>query len=259
MKEFFKRYKSALLKLLMVLVACILVSFIALLILYLFGIVYFDHGIRINSELFDDFQDNWYGILLSILFYVFVNSSLSFVPGKSAALTILYQAVFNSPWKAFLIVFIGIEVSSIVMYALGRIGGYTICKKILGEKDCERASELLNHRGAIYFPLMMIFPLFPDDALVMLAGTFKMSLRWFIPSIIIGRGVGVATVIFGLDAIPFDKFTSFWHWLIFVVAIVIAIAIVFYLAHLLNKYLEQRRERIEQEENTKKTENIMAK
>ena len=225
----------------MVLLACVIVSFIALLILFLFGIVYFDHGMKINSEVFEDFQDNWYGILLSILFFVFVTTVLSFVPGKSAALTVLYQAVFNSPWKAFWIVLVGIELASVLMYLIGRFGGYKISKKILGEKDCERASTLLNDRGVIYFPLMMIFPLFPDDALVMLAGTFKMKLKWFVPSIIIGRGVGVATVIFGLTIIPFNRFTTFWHWLLFILGLLLLIAIVFYLAHLLNKHMEKRR------------------
>lgn len=248
MKEFFIKYKGAILKLLMVVLACILVSFLALLILYLFGIVYFDHGMKINANVFEDFQDNWYGITLSILFFVLVTMALSFVPGKSTALTIIYQAVFNHPWKAFLIVFIGIEIASILMYLIGRFGGYKICKKILGEKDCERASNLLNHKGVIYFPLMIVFPLFPDDALVMLAGTFKMSLKWFIPSIVLGRGIGVATVIFGLALIPFDRFTSFWHWFLFVFILLTLIAFVFYLAHLLNKFLESRREKKAQSE-----------
>ena len=249
MKEFFKKYKGAIIKFLMVLVACIAVSFLALFILFLFGIIYFDEGMKINGELFDDFQSKWYGVFLIIGFHVFVTTLLSFVPAKSTAFTILFQTIFNNPWKAFLITFIGIEISSILMYLFGRLGGYSICKKILGEKDCERASELLNHKGAIYFPLMMLFPLFPDDALVMLAGTFRMSLKWFIPSIIIGRGVGIATIIFGLTIIPFDRFTSFWHWFFFVLVCLVAVAIVFYLAHLLNKYLESKREKNAEESN----------
>ena len=243
MKEFFNKYKGAIFKLLMVLLACIFVSFIALLSLYIFKIVYFDHGMKFNVEVFNDFQDNWYGILISSLFFIFVIIALSFMPAKTTALTILYQALFNNPWKAFIVVFISIELASVLMYLIGRFGGYTICKKILGKKDCERASSLLNHKGVIYFPLMMIFPLFPDDALIMLAGTFKMSLKWFIPSIVIGRGVGVATVIFGLTLIPFNRFTKFWHWLVFVLVLLVLIAFVFYLAHLLNKYLESRREK----------------
>ena len=241
MKEFFRKYKTAIIKLLMVIVACVVVSFIALLILYLFKVVYFDHGMKINGEVLNDFQDKWYGVLIAILFFIFVMTSLSFVPGKTFALTVLYQALFNSPWKAFLYVFVSIELASILMYLIGRFGGYAICKKILGEKDCERASTLLNNKCVIYFPLMMLFPLFPDDALVMLAGTFKMRLKWFIPSIVIGRGVGVATVIFGITIIPFNRFTSFWHWLLFIIGCLAGVALVFYLAHLLNNYLERRR------------------
>ena len=46
---------------------------------------------------------------------------------------------------------------------------------------------------------MMMFPIFPDDALVMIAGTLKMKLRWFIPSIVIGRGIGIAAIVFGFS------------------------------------------------------------
>ena len=48
MKEFFQKYKGAIIKLLMVLVACIVVSFIALLILFLFKIVYFEWKMQIS-------------------------------------------------------------------------------------------------------------------------------------------------------------------------------------------------------------------
>lgn len=249
MKEFLQKYKGAIIKLLSILLACIAVSFLALLILFLFGIVYFDNGMVFNVTLFEKFKSKWYGILIIISFHVFVTTALSFVPAKSAAFTILFQTIFNNPWKAFLITFTGIELSSLLMYLIGRLGGYKICKKILGEKDCEKALSLLNHKGTIFFPLMMLFPLFPDDALVMLAGTIKMDLKWFIPSIVIGRGVGIATIIFGLTFIPFDKFTSFWHWFLFVTVCVILVCFVFYLAYRLNKYLENRRLKMEAEKN----------
>ena len=249
MKEFLKKYKGAIIKLLSILLACIAVSCLALLILILFGIVYFDHGMVFNVSLFEKFKNTWYGILVIISFHVFVTTALSFIPAKSAAFTILFQTIFNNPWKAFLITFTGIELSSILMYLIGRLGGYKICKKILGEKDCEKALELLNHKGTIFFPLMMLFPLFPDDALVMLAGTVKMDLKWFIPSIVLGRGIGIATVIFGISVVPFDRFTSFWHWFLFVTICLVLILIVFFLAYRLNKYLEKKREKQDEELN----------
>ena len=93
--------------------------------------------------------------------------------------------------------------------------------------------------------MMMMFPVFPDDALVMVAGTLKMSLKWFIPSIVIGRGIGVATIIFGLSIVPFEKFTSIWHWVGFIAACAIGIALVFFLANRFNKFLEKKREQEE--------------
>jgi membrane protein YqaA with SNARE-associated domain len=82
--------------------------------------------------------------------------------------------------------------------------------------------------------------MFPDDALVMVAGTLKMSLKWFIPSIVIGRGIGVATIIFGLSIVPFDKFTAWWHWVLFILACAIGIALVFLAASKFNKHLEKK-------------------
>jgi uncharacterized membrane protein YdjX (TVP38/TMEM64 family) len=125
---------------------------------------------------------------------------------------------------------------------------------VLGEKDCKKASELLNHRGTVFFPLMMLFPMFPDDALVMVAGTLRMSLKWFIPSIIVGRGIGVATIIFGTASVISNDFTSPWQWVLYIGGWAIFIVAVFYAAYRFNKYLDKRRiaaEEKQKEENQK--------
>ena len=127
------------------------------------------------------------------------------------------------------------------MFAIGYFGGYKLCVKFLGQEDCEKALGLLRNKGTVYFPLMMMFPVFPDDALVMIAGTLKMSLKWFIPSIIIGRGIGIATIVFGLGSIPFETFTTVWHWIGFVLICIVGIAFVFLLAHKLNRYMDKKR------------------
>ena len=140
----------------------------------------------------------------------------------------------------YIVAFTGVMLSSLIMYLTGRFGGYRLCRRILGDKDCERASELLNHKGAVFFPLMMMFPMFPDDALVMVAGTLRMSLKWFIPSIVFGRGIGVVTIVFGLGTVPYDKFTTPWHWIGFISACAVFLVAVFYAAYRFNKYLETR-------------------
>ena len=106
---------------------------------------------------------------------------------------------------------------------------------------------LLSSKSLVYFPLMMLFPIFPDDALVMLAGTVRMKLGWFIPSIVIGRGIGVATIVFGISLVPFDSFTSLYDWLIFFTVIIVWVFIIFSLAGKLNAFIEKNNRKNESE------------
>lgn len=238
-KEFAKKHEK-LFKILFLLLIFILISVVSTLILYLCGIIYFDEGIQINQDLFDSFKNTWYGYIIVIVAQVVITSLLSFVPGASMAFIILVKSMYENAVVAFFLSFGAVMLSSLMMYVLGRFGGYNLGKKIIGEEDCERASDLLNNKGLIYFPMMMMFPAFPDDALVMVAGTLKMSLKWFIPSIVIGRGIGVATIIFGLSIVPFDKFTSIWHWVLFILLCAALVVLVFFLANRFNKYLEKK-------------------
>ena len=239
MKQIPKKYEK-IVKILSILLIFFLISVVATLLLSLFGVIYYDDGIQINKDLFDAFKTTWYGCIVIIIAQVVITSLLSFVPGASMAFIMLLQALYNDPPIAFIVAFSGVMLSSLMMYVIGRFGGYSLCKKILGEEDCEKASDLLNNKGTIYFPLMMMFPMFPDDALVMVAGTLKMSLKWFIPSIVFGRGIGVVSIIFGLSIIPFDKFTAWWHWVLFILACAIGIFLVFFGANKFNKYLENK-------------------
>lgn len=239
--NFFKNNKKKLLTLTIVLAFLIAISVVSMLVLQAFGIIYYDDdGMKLNNELFEDFISSWYGWVILILLQVVITSLLCFIPGASMAFILLIQAFFSRPWQAFLLAFSGVVLSSIMMYFLGRFGGYRICEKLLGKEDCKKASDLLNHKGAVYFPLMMMFPVFPDDALVMIAGTLKMSMKWFIPSIFIGRGIGVATIIFGLSSIPYEKFETPLHWIGFIMTCAILIIAIFYMAHRFNKFLEKR-------------------
>lgn len=233
--------KKKVISILFAILTLFLISLFATLILYLFDIIYYDDGFVLNREIFEHYKSSWYGPFIIIFIQVSISIFVSFVPGTTAAFIILWQALYENPFVALLYAFTGVILSSIAMYFIGKYGGYNICKKLLGEEDCEKAASLLDHKGKVFFPLMMLFPIFPDDALVMIAGTLKMDLKWFLPSIFIGRGIGIATIIFGLAIVPFEKFTSIWHWIVFVIICAVLIIIVFMFANKLNKYLESRR------------------
>jgi uncharacterized membrane protein YdjX (TVP38/TMEM64 family) len=153
---------------------------------------------------------------------------------------VVIQTLYEDPFVAFAVAFTGVLLSSLFMYVTGRFGGYNLCVKFLGQEDCDKATKLLRNKGTAFFPLMMMFPAFPDDALVMIAGTMKMSMAWFVPSIVLGRGIGTATIVFGLSFIPFDKFTTIWHWLGAGLIFGVVVVGLFFGAFKLNKYMEKR-------------------
>ena len=240
MKKFFEKYKKAIINALLTLLLFVGISVVAMLILWAFGVIYFDGGMQINIHIFDSVRSSWLGAIVFIVLQVICTTVLCFLPGTTMMFIVLGQALYPNPVQAFAIVFTGTLISSTAMYFTGRIGGYRICEKILGEDDCERSTSLLRDKGTVFFPIMMLFPMFPDDALVMISGTLKMNLGWFFPSILIGRGVGIATIIFGLSIVPFEKFTQAWHWIVFVLVCAVLVAAVLISALKFNKYLEKR-------------------
>lgn len=240
MKDFLLKYKKAIFKGLLTLLIFIAFSLVAMLSLLVCGVIYFDGGMRINIHILDSFAGSWLGVAMFILLQIVCTTVLCFLPGTTMMFIVLGQVLFPDPTTAFLIVFTGVVISSTSMYLVGRFGGYRICEWMLGSEDCERATTLLRDRGSVFFPIMMLFPMFPDDALVMISGTLKMNLGWFFPSIIIGRGIGIATIIYGLSIVPFDKFTETWHWIAFVLVCAIGVVGIFLGALKLNKYLNNR-------------------
>ena len=239
-KTFLHKNKKNIVNILLILLSLAVISLVSMLALWAFDIIYFDDGMQINIELFESFKNSWYGWIIIILFQVVLTILLCFIPAFSMACILLVQTLYTVKWEAFIIAFSAVMLTSMVMYLMGRFGGYKLCSKLMGEEDCQKASELLNEKGLVFFPLMMLFPIFPDDALVMIAGTLKMSLKWFIPSIVLGRGIGVATIVFGLGSIPFDKFSNPWHWICFIALAAIFLFLIFFGAYKLNNYIQSK-------------------
>ncbi len=239
-REFLTRYRKALFNLLLTLAVLVLFSALMTFVLILCGVLYYDGGVQFNIHIFDLLKSSWLGGLLFIVLQVICTTVLCFLPGTTMMFIVLGQALYGDPAAAFAIVFSGVVLSSTAMYLVGRFGGYKLCVKMLGKEDCERATALLRNKGSVFFPIMMLFPMFPDDALVMISGTLKMKLGWFFPSIIVGRGVGIATIIFGLSIVPFEYFTEWWHWVVFVALCAVLVVGVFLFALWFNRFMEKR-------------------
>ena len=222
----------------------LLVSIVTFLILFATKVfIYGPDGFVFNEELFRAYQGTLWGTVAITAILSVLTILLCFIPGLSMAFILLINHLYVNPWVAFGVSFARVMLSSTMLYALGRFGGYKLCKKLLGESDSEKALNLLRDNGTVYFPLMMMFPIFPDDALTMVAGTIRMKLAWFIPSVIIGRGVGVATIIFGIQTMLPDKSseTYIYDWFILATVIAFGLVCVFYLATKLNSMMALKR------------------
>ena len=245
MKEFVNKRKKLIINILIMIAIIVVFSIVSTLLLSAFGVISFDDGIQFNTSLFDRFRDSWYGWIVFILAQTVLTMFLCAIPGASMAFIILCTNLYPEPWQAFIISFASVMISSTVMYMIGRFGGYKVCEKLLGAEDCEKSLELLRNKGTIYFPLMMMFPIFPDDALVMIAGTLKMKLRWFVPSIVLGRGIGIAAIVFGLSIIPFNEFTTVYDWIVFITVCIFWVIMLFKLAHKFNEKLNNKSKKSE--------------
>ena len=241
MKAFFNRNKKGLLKLAGALLIVVAISLGALFVLGLTGVIYYDEGLHFQIHIFEAFRESFFGWFVFALLQAVLTILLCFIPGVSMAFIILSNQLYTNDLEAFLLSFLSVMISSLVMYLLGRYGGYRICKQFLGEEDCVKATDLLRNKGTVYFPIMMLFPIFPDDALVMIAGTSRMSLKWFIPSIVVGRGIGIASIIFGMSLIPFDTFTTPYDWIVCITVCAFWVLALLKAAALFNKKMEEKR------------------
>ncbi|MBR2969668.1 MAG: TVP38/TMEM64 family protein [Clostridia bacterium] len=135
-------------------------------------------------------------------------------------------AIIFGRWTAFLLSYFSIMVGSIIMFWIGRRFGRKFLVWFVGDDASEKWIKRLSNGKYLFF-LMMLFPLFPDDILCVVAGTTNISFNFFFWTNILARGIGIATTVFFAsgEVIPF----SGWGLLIWGV-IAVVVLILFYIS-----------------------------
>lgn len=184
-----------------------------------------------------------WAIISYVVLRVVCTIFLSFMPACSMIFDLLSLAVFDylPPFVIFLICFASVVITSVVMDLIGRFGGNKAIIKILGQKDYDEAKDLIQEKGMVYVPVMYLLPIFPDDAICMVSGATKMNFWVHLLEIILCRGIGCATVIFGVQIIPpeVSSFTSrnIVDYLRVVVLIVAYLGLLLFLTRKVDKWL----------------------
>lgn len=145
-----------------------------------------------------------YAIAVYIVLRVISTIFLSFMPACSMAFDLLSIAAFDylPPIGIFAICFSSVVITSVVMDLIGRFGGNKAIVKILGREEYDEAKDLVQEKGMVYVPVMYLLPIFPDDAICMVSGATKMNFWVHFIEIVLCRGIGCATIVFGVQFIP---------------------------------------------------------
>ena len=180
-------------------------------------------------------------IPLFIAVQVLVTSLLCFVPGTSFSFIALAIVVFNMyhPVVIFLIAVTGVTLSSKALYFLGRFGGVAIAYKLVGEEDTHKAQRLINRKAKVFLPLMYMLPVFPDDALCMVAGISRLNVWYHTLIVVVFRGIGAATIVFlGSDVLEYATFRLV-DWFVFISVCIFWLILLFFVGHLLDKRINK--------------------
>lgn len=165
------------------------------------------------------------GVFSAIIFVVLQILQTTVLQIPSIIVTIAGSLVFGR-WQAFILSYVAVVFGSVIMFWIGRKCGRKFLNWLAGKDESDKWVERMSHGKYLFF-LMMIFPMFPDDILCVIAGLTNMSFKFFLVTNLISRAMGIScAVFFGSGAvIPFTG----WGLIVWGI-VVLVIAMLFYLS-----------------------------
>ncbi len=166
-----------------------------------------------------------YGSLSFLVLFIIQFLQTTIVPIPSFITTIAGVLVFGA-WTCFIISCLAILAGSIFSFFMGRYLGKGLVRWIVG-KDYDNLEEKLS-KGKYVFFLMMLFPIFPDDLLCLIAGVTNMSFKFFFITNIITRPLSILCLCFlgSGTLIPFSGWgIPVWIVLIIGIAILMVLSV----------------------------------
>ncbi|MDR1094027.1 MAG: TVP38/TMEM64 family protein [Clostridiales bacterium] len=175
-----------------------------------------------------------------------------FLPIPGVLIDLAGVALYG-PWVGFALSMTGTSIGSVIAFSVGKVFGKKVVSWIVGKEQSEKYRKTFDKKGRFVFILMLVFPIFPDDLLCMVAGVTTMSYGYFIAVMLLTRPWGLAATCFlgSGEVIPFRGWgLAAWA------AILLAFGAAFFF---LNKYKDRIGARISQGFGKKKGEAQRAK
>ena len=134
------------------------------------------------------------GVFSCLIFVVLQILQTTILQIPAIIVTIAGSLIFGK-WLAFLLSFVAIMIGSIIMFWIGRKAGVKFLTFLVGAEKANKWISRISECKYL-FVLMMLFPLFPDDILCVVAGLTTMSFKFFFLTNVIARLIGIGCTIF---------------------------------------------------------------
>ena len=156
------------------------------------------------KEFFESWVHNSSGWVLWAVLWVlfFLQCNVLNIPAVSLLQISVLVGINVISWQYILLVMSAYMAGCILSYWLGRWFGAKAIKWVAGsDEDFNKWSRYINQKGRWWYLITVLLPLFPDDVLCIVAGSFKMHFGFYTIANAIGRSIGLITVLFVLKYI----------------------------------------------------------
>lgn len=158
-----------------------------------------------------DVITNWFGELiiksgnwayLVIWVIMFLQVTILNIPAYVILSASVSIGISTLSWEFILVTISAYMCGCLLAYWLGFKFGKKAVKWCAGsEEDYDKWCDVLNEKGKWWYLITVLFPFFPDDLLCIVAGSVKFNFWFYFFSNLIGRTIGLITMLYTLRLI----------------------------------------------------------
>lgn len=141
-------------------------------------------------------------VFLVVWLIMFLQVTILNIPAYTVLSVCINIGINALSWQFILTVVTAYMAGCMFAYGLGRWFGVKAVKWCAGsEEDFNKWSNFINKKGKLFYFLTILLPIFPDDLLCLVAGSVKFHFGLYTILNLIGRFIGLITMILTLKLI----------------------------------------------------------
>ena len=192
---------------------------LAIVVFFIGGVssIFYFTGVFDEITSIQQFSNSIYGYIMYMVTYLGVKLSL-FIP--LSIVVIPFSGVVPA-WVAIGLSTIVEVIGSVIIYYIGFFVGKKVIVWMTDQKTLDKWNDVLE-KGKYTIFLLMLFPFAPEQIIKILCGSGKMSMKLYLPIILIAQPIGIATTVLVGKSIFFSvENLPFW---VLIMAVPVAIA-----------------------------------